>query len=145
MKKRGQSQKIKIEMTTSTKKSLEIKMTKITFHIATFIGISLFLIGLFPVKVMPAATCVGTISKMYVETDDTLFFGVEPSGECGCNYDWGGVKGFFNPPSNTNHNKTYTTVLSALLAGKAVHVWYDWTSGSTNANYCVAYNVKIFK
>ncbi|WP_445357508.1 hypothetical protein ACJJIC_17415 [Microbulbifer sp. ANSA002] len=93
-----------------------------------------------------AAGCTGTVSKVWVETNDYLYYEIEPSSStsCTCNFNIGNAKGFIVPSSQPNKDEQYTALLAAFMADKKVMVWYDW-DGVDGSNRCKGYNISLSK
>ncbi|WP_445357510.1 hypothetical protein ACJJIC_17430 [Microbulbifer sp. ANSA002] len=91
-----------------------------------------------------AAGCTGSVSKLWVEADDSLYFDIEPSTTCNCNHSVGNSKGFKATADLPNKDEQYAALLAAFMADKKVQTWYDWRS-TDGSNRCISYNIALSK
>lgn len=104
----------------------------------------LFSMFLLPGLTIAGAGCVGTVTKLWVEADDSLYFNLKPLNGCGCNSDESGSKLFVAPASQLNREEQYSALLAAFMAEKEVMAWFDWQS-SDGSKRCRSWNVSFSK
>ena len=93
-------------------------------------------------NVYAGAGCVGQITKLYMESNDELFFDIQPTSECNCNSAINGNAQFFVPEGQLNRGEQYAALLAAFMARGQVMSWFDWTSpdGSTR---CISHSISF--
>ncbi len=88
--------------------------------------------------------CYGKISLLWVDTDKTVNFDIEPTKQCPCNFVEGSSKGFFIPRNQENREEQYSALLAAFMADKVISSWHDWTSNEGTTR-CTSHNIALGK
>lgn len=87
--------------------------------------------------------CVGYVSKVYVESDGSLYYNVRDENSCTCNFADGFGMGFMAPVAQKNTEAQYAMLMAAFLAKKKVTVWHDWTAAVVNQQRCLSHNIAL--
>ncbi|WP_143696949.1 hypothetical protein [Vibrio coralliilyticus] len=92
--------------------------------------------------VAASGQCYGKISRLWVDTDQTVYFNIEPTGQCVCNYAVDSSKGFSIPRSQENRNEQYSALLAAFMASKVVNSQHDWTTNE-GSQRCLSHSIVL--
>lgn len=101
-------------------------------------------IALLPSISFAGASCVGEVSRLWVEKDDVLNFNIQPTNVCDCNFNVNGSKGFKVPANQLNREEQYSALLAAFMANKKVESWFDW-DGADGINRCNSWSISFSK
>ena len=88
--------------------------------------------------------CVGSVSRLWVEANDDLYFNIQPTSNCNCNFNADTEKGFIAPADQANKDEQYAALLSAFVADIPVMSWFDWRS-SDGSLRCRSWSITLAK
>ena len=80
--------------------------------------------------------CIGTVTKLWIAADSTLYFNITPSNACICNFVDNNAKGLFVNANQANREAQYSALLAAYISKTPVNASFDWSvaDGSQRCN-----------